>query len=1031
MEFNAQKNVFELVKLSFPQYTEENTLINCKNYLCRILNLKTKYQVLDDIIIEKEINENENKVLQMRLRECFTKLLKSKIQKNQEIIHFILRVSQLGKQEISNNSQEQLFFENSNIIKSSIDIENQQTTNQTINKLDNSLITSIILEKQQNSITQEVNDKDLMKDILFCLQGIEGQYIQYDASSDSFCLRKDVNISISVRQLVNLISECGWLYKKISSFCQVQQPNLIVQALQNVIKLELSEYYKLIANLEGMILSSQLITFKRIHFHLQSSYDYMIQINQLLSIIQTSTPLGATSCLIINVLDQFSKHGCSQMAELFARLQKASCQPLMKYINEWIFEGNLLDIANEFFIEKDDQKAITKDQGELWRKQYRINYDKVPVVISYDEAYKIYDTGRAINWLRIQCDNRNWYLKIQPLTINILQTKELSQLINQANKKTNTELVNLLFGKFKLMDHFNIIKQYFLLGNGNFSQLLIETLYKELSKKGNLVYKHTLTGLVESTLRMSNAKQIVLQRLSVKLLEAQKNDIGWDIFCLDYEFEEPLRTLFNRKTMLNYYKIFNYLWRIKRVEYTLIQSWMQQIKNKCYLNVKSNVNKALHLSLQIMNSMIHFIKSFFSYLMLDAIEAPWKKFMDQINQIENLDHLIQLHEQLLNEIIDKVFLNQKQEQIQIILLKLFEISFRYKQNLEHLFLYVRELMAKDRSDRFEQSMDPRVSHKTTSTYSINIDPEFKGQEIIKLLLQLRQMHKEQILELIKQLQNEEKMKFLLLKLDFNEYYNLLSQEKLFSLGFEKFLQQCPIQINETVCQKQISEQPQSQLLKPSIPQLNQKSMTFIQQDDIQINEGINHLEEQKKQKKLKSKQQIQTMQKEATSELQNPMSKLPMPFPQPQQPIITMSPINQQSLSDSNILQSQSLKSVQQQFSQKILQQTQINHTMQQLQQQQQQQMQQQQHYVQLQSKAKPQLSRKSIAPTSQIYQIQPSAQPNFNNSILIFQNQSQSQISVLQPSRNDMSLSQDENLQQLMDKDFCFHDNNKDGDLI
>lgn len=29
--------------------------------------------------------------------------------------------------------------------------------------------------------------------------------------------------------------------------------------------------------------------------------------------------------------------------------------------------------------------------------------------------------------------------------------------------------------------------------------------------------------------------------------------------------------------------------------------------------------------------MIHFIKNFFSYLMLDAIETPWKKFMDQIN----------------------------------------------------------------------------------------------------------------------------------------------------------------------------------------------------------------------------------------------------------------------------------------------------------------------------------------------------------------------------------------------------------------
>ncbi|CAK94171.1 unnamed protein product (macronuclear) [Paramecium tetraurelia] len=1034
MEFNAQKSVFDLVRLSFPQQTEENTLINYKSYLYRILNLKTKYSEMDDMVIEKEINEIENKVLQSRLRECISKLKKSTIQKNQEIIHFVIRVSQLGKQEILNNSQVKPIFENSNHLKQSMEIENQQTTNQTINKIENSLIKSVIVERQQNSIAQEVNDRDLMKDLLFCLQGIEGQYIQYDASTDSFCLRKDVNVSISVRQLVNLISECGWLFKKISSFCQIQQSNLIVQALQNVIKLELSEYYKLIANLEGLILSSQLITFKRIHFHLQSSYDYMLFINQLLSIIQTSNPLGTTSCLIINVLEQFSKHGCSQTAELFMRLQQASCQPLMKYINEWMFEGNLLDIANEFFIERDDQKVLTKDQGELWRKQYRINYDKVPVVISYDEAYKIYDTGRAINWLRKQCDNKNWYLDIQPLTINMLQTKELSQLINQANKNTNTQLVNLLFDKFKLMDHFKMIKQYFLLGNGNFSQLLIETLYTELSKNAHLVYKHTLTGLVESTLRLSNANSIIQQRLSVKLLEAQKNDIGWDIFCLDYEFEEPLKTIFNHRTMLNYYKIFNYLWRIKRVEHTLIQSWMQQIKNKYHLNAKSNVNKALNLSLQIMNSMIHFIKNFFSYLMLDAIETPWKKFMDQINQIENLDHLIQLHEQLLNEIIDRTFLHQKQEEIQIILLKLFEISFRYKQNLENLFLYVRELVAQDRSDKFEQSLDSIISHKTTPSYNINIDRQFKGQEIIKLLLQLRQMYREQTLELIKHLQNEEKLKFLLFKLDFNEYYYLLSQEKLFSLGFDKFLQQClPISIKETGSQKVISDQPQPQQQKPLLSQLSQKSMTSIQQDYIQIKEGIRLLEEQKKQKEQQSKILKQSQQREVVQELQKPISKPPLPFPQPQQPMLSMSPINKQSttssVSSSNIFQPQPLQNFQQQFEQQIQQQQQINQRLQQLQQQQQQIQQFQQ--LQQQPQTKQTALPKFINSSSQMYQVQQSYQPNFNNSVPFSQNQSQSQISILQPNRNDLSLSQDENLQQLMDKQFNVDDDSSDEDLI
>ncbi|CAD8178278.1 unnamed protein product [Paramecium pentaurelia] len=65
-----------------------------------------------------------------------------------------------------------------------------------------------------------------------------------------------------------------------------------------------------------------------------------------------------------------------------------------------------------------------------------------------------------------------------------------------------------------------------LLMKSNFSNLLIQTLYVELSKR-----EHILMGLLECTLRLSNANQIIQQRFTVKLLESQKMiQVGISIF---------------------------------------------------------------------------------------------------------------------------------------------------------------------------------------------------------------------------------------------------------------------------------------------------------------------------------------------------------------------------------------------------------------------------------------------------------------------------------------------------------------------
>ena len=61
----------------------------------------------------------------------------------------------------------------------------------------------------------------------------------------------------------------------------------------------------------------------------------------------------------------------------------------------------------------------------------------------------------------------------------------------------------------------------------------------------------------------------------MKLLESSPGDRGWEIFLLDYRVNDlsPLSTIFSEEIMQKYLKIFNFLWRLKRVEHALSSSW--------------------------------------------------------------------------------------------------------------------------------------------------------------------------------------------------------------------------------------------------------------------------------------------------------------------------------------------------------------------------------------------------------------------------------------------------------------------------
>lgn len=104
-----------------------------------------------------------------------------------------------------------------------------------------------------------------------------------------------------------------------------------------------------------------------------------------------------------------------------------------------------------------------------------------------------------------------------------------------------------------------------------------------LARPAHTLYLHHLTASLETAIRSSTARNDsadVLHRLDARMLEHSDSDTGWDAFSLVYKVEAPVDTVLDPKAMIQYQRLFNHLWKMKRLESVLTSAWRKVVRAK-------------------------------------------------------------------------------------------------------------------------------------------------------------------------------------------------------------------------------------------------------------------------------------------------------------------------------------------------------------------------------------------------------------------------------------------------------------------
>jgi gamma-tubulin complex component 3 len=226
-------------------------------------------------------------------------------------------------------------------------------------------------------------------------------------------------------------------------------------------------------------------------------------------------------------------------------------------------------------------------------------------------------------------------------------------------------LMDLMSSKFHLFKHLKALKDYMLLGQGDFIALLMESLAANLDRPAGVQYRHTLVAQLEHAIRGSNAQYDspeVLSRLDARVLQLSQGDKGWDCFTLEYKINAPVDVVVTEWGNRQYLKVFNFLWRIKRVEFALLTTWRKCMTGARGVLQNSDpvVTETWKSTRGVLAEMIHFVGQLQYYILFEVIESSWDSLQKRIHKEGcTLDDLINAHERYLDDITHKGLLGAK------------------------------------------------------------------------------------------------------------------------------------------------------------------------------------------------------------------------------------------------------------------------------------------------------------------------------------------------------------------------------------
>ncbi|GIY30343.1 gamma-tubulin complex component 2 [Caerostris extrusa] len=480
------------------------------------------------------------------------------------------------------------------------------------------------------ALPPNVQECRLIDDILFCLVGIDGDYIYSKKVEKEKVFLVDDTANIALKLLI-----------------------------QNMMPL-FSHY-------------STIIDFVERNIHYERGL-----VNHALAAAMRKCFGGS----VLSVLHEntASLTGSSNSREICHSLTRAASLPYFEILEKWIYKGIISDYYSEFLVE--DNELIKKEDlpteysDAYWEKRYTIR-SQIPIFLS-KTADMILRTGKYLNVIR-QCGKPVNCPEAKAIVYTMRESQYV-EYIKPAYDFASKKLLAVLMDDADLKRRLLSVKHYFLLDQGDFIVQFMDMAEEELQKDIDDIMPSRLESLLELALRTSVVNEdkykddVRVELLPYDLLTQMfkilqiptdmQNEYrntetmmltGLEAFVFDYEVKWPLSLVINGKALAYYQILFRHLFYCKHIERLLGHVWSLNKRTKSFPR-----SEICHYAsaFALRQRMFNFIQNLDYYLTLEVIEPHWNDFFGKISQVcnscilvTNVDEVLFCHNDFLEKCV--------------------------------------------------------------------------------------------------------------------------------------------------------------------------------------------------------------------------------------------------------------------------------------------------------------------------------------------------------------------------------------------
>ncbi|XP_072003154.1 gamma-tubulin complex component 6 [Engystomops pustulosus] len=277
---------------------------------------------------------------------------------------------------------------------------------------------------------------------------------------------------------------------------------------------------------------------------------------------------------------------------------------------------------------------------------------------------------------------------IELLSLPVLMKYSVTAPVVSSVSLVNKAVVDYYFVELNMEKHFEAIRHFLLMEDGEFAQSLSDLLFEKLvsgQALGELFTPLVLNSILNKALQYSlHGDSHLASNLSFALkyipeVFTPTSPDTLNSLELRYKVDWPLNIVITDACINKYNKIFSFLLQLKHMVWTLRDVWFH-LKRTALVNQASSSVQYRQLQLY-RHEMQHFVKVIQGYIANQILHVTWSEFRNKLGTVSNLEEIRKTHSEYLNKALFRGLLTEKASPLMNVIHSIFSLILKFRTQL--------------------------------------------------------------------------------------------------------------------------------------------------------------------------------------------------------------------------------------------------------------------------------------------------------------------------------------------------------------